>query len=63
MAVASQSKTKDAFSESAELGGTAKAENSIEIQNDFDRLVSWEIVKIKYKVLPLVQKQSLNFTE
>lgn len=34
-------------------------ENGIEIQNNFDGLVSWEIVKIEYKVLPLVQKNRL----
>lgn len=39
-------------------GGTAKEKNSIEIQNNFDRLVSWKI-KIKYNVFPLVQKNYL----
>lgn len=42
------------LSEFIDLGRTAKIENSTEIQNHLESLLSWEIIKIKYKALPSV---------
>lgn len=40
-------KTKGIHSEFIELGGTAKEQIGIEIQNNLERLVSWKIIKKK----------------